>query len=77
MEKGSNEKSERPSYAKADAPIIAKMHDLVQRGDERSPTSAAWNLIGKDGAGAKGASTPDSKVNRLVKAYKNRYESGV
>src|SRR4051812_31231625 len=51
------------SLAAADAEIVECMHRLFRL--ERaatSPTAAAWTIIGRDGSGARGSGTPDSKV---------------
>jgi hypothetical protein len=56
--------------AGADAPLIEKMHKLIQAGKATSPTKAAWEVMGRDGSGASGAGAPESKAKRLVDAYK-------
>ena len=59
-------------FQKADAPLIAKMREHVLNGC-RSPTAAAWKIIGRDGLGAPGTASPESKVRRLVGGYKRKY----
>ncbi|MER8564274.1 hypothetical protein NKH85_04880 [Mesorhizobium sp. M0924] len=51
----------------ADAALVKQMKEMVARGEAPSPTAAAWKLIGKDGKGAQGSGSPESKVQRLVK----------
>jgi hypothetical protein len=55
------------SYAKADAPLVIRMQELIASGHFASPSAAAWEVIGRDGKGAIGKGTPDSKVIRLVR----------
>jgi hypothetical protein len=56
------------SMAKADAAHLESMSKLVKEG--MTPTAAAEKIVGKDGSGAYGSGTPQSKVHRLVRRYK-------
>lgn len=56
---------------RADAAIIERMVPLVNAG--LSPTAAAKQVVG-NGERAPGAGTPESKVNRLVKRFKESRE---
>ena len=61
-------------FAEADAPIVEKMRELIESGNCTSVTQAAWQVIGRDGSGAKGNGSPESKVDRLVKRYGRKTE---
>ena len=56
------------SFEKADAPLVEKMHALIENGQASSPTEAARRVIAEHGL--KGGGTEDSKVTRLVRRYK-------
>lgn len=56
-----------------DAPLLAQMARLYP-GKCSSPTEAAWKVVGRDGSGAKGSGTPNSKVDRLVRAFNGSRE---
>jgi hypothetical protein len=64
-------------FSGADASIIEEMYGLIKTHSASSPTAAAWKVIGRDGARASGSGTPESKVRRIVSAYKAKYENGV
>ncbi|TIP43661.1 hypothetical protein [Mesorhizobium sp.] len=51
-----------------DAPILAEMAKLYP-GECSSATEAAWKVIGRDGKRAKGNGSPESKIDRLVRAF--------
>ncbi len=57
------------SLAAADAPIVAEMRRLVEKGACASPSEAARQIIGRDGAKAQGTGTPENKIARLVRRY--------
>jgi hypothetical protein len=59
-------------YEISDAPIVNQMKMLAAKG--KSPTAAAWSIIGRDGKGAEGNGRPESKVARLVARAKNNSE---
>jgi hypothetical protein len=49
------------------------MRRMLKAGEAASPSEAAWKIIGRDGAGAHGSGTPESKKTRLVRRYQQRY----
>jgi hypothetical protein len=53
-------------YQKQDEVLVKQMRERVANGKCNSPTTAAWEVIGRDGRGAEGIGTPESKVRRLV-----------
>jgi hypothetical protein len=55
-------------YAEQDSALVAKITKV--RG-ARSFTEAAWEVIGRDGAGAPGTGTPESKIKRLSRARRD------
>lgn len=57
----------------ADADLIKQMHKLLSNKIASSPTQAAWTVAKRDGSGASGSGSPESKVSRLVGRYKARY----
>jgi hypothetical protein len=59
----------RPSWAKADEPLLAKMKALVESGAARSAHQAA-GMVAKD---AQGAGTEESKQSRLERAYREKF----
>lgn len=54
------------SHDKADGPLVEKMRALVASGSAASLTAAAKEIVGRDGSGAAGSGTLESKVRRLV-----------
>lgn len=63
----------RPSgtgFGALDAPLLEKMKEILDSKEETSPTAAARKVIGKDGKGAHGSGTLESKIHRLVRRYK-------
>jgi len=58
------------SYQELDKPLVKQMHELQRTGRAKSPTDAAWKVIGRDGQGAEGIGTPESKITRLVRLAK-------
>jgi hypothetical protein len=59
-----------------DKPLIAQMKAKIDGCAAKSPTDAAWQVIGRDGSLAAGFGTPEAKVDRLVKRYKFAYLNG-
>jgi hypothetical protein len=53
-------------YADGDEVLIDKMQVLVKDRVAKSFNEAAWLVIGRDGTGAAGYGTPESKVKRLL-----------
>jgi hypothetical protein len=59
------------SWAAADAPLIDKMHELIEARRAKSPTDAAHQVAGE----AQGKGAPESKITRLRKRYSEKYSS--
>jgi len=57
-------------YQAQDKLIAKRMIEMVGRLEAKSPTEAAWSIVGTDGNGAIGIGSPESKVERLVRAAK-------
>jgi len=60
---------------KADAPFLERMRVFVEQ-EGLSATAAAWKVVEKDGSGVPGNASPDSKIHRLVKSYKDTDGNG-
>jgi hypothetical protein len=58
------------TMAAQDAPIVRQMRELVEKNAASSPTDAARQIIGRDGANAVGNGVLESKLKRLVRRYK-------
>ena len=54
----------------SDAPLLTDMRRLLDSGECLSPTAAAKEVVSR----AKGFGTPDSKIRRLVRSYKKRFQ---
>jgi hypothetical protein len=65
-----DKKTGRPrgtGYAASDAPLVAKMIEMVDDGTAKSCVEAARMLLGRDGSNAAGNGSVDAKIARLVK----------
>lgn len=56
-------------WAAADAPLLTRMHELIEAGKAKSATDAARLVAGE----AEGSGSPESKITRLRKRYSNQH----